>query len=258
MMLALVQAAEQSSAKRGGNVVLFFVVVLGLIVFALRRRRSAGPPLPLPQARLVLEEMEKDGRRDPRTEGHILSFMSWCRTYAVLTAISFAAMVLMSQKAPVNDEDPPPDRGTLGLFLGVAVLEAAGLWAGGRSLAKGEDRGRWISCAALTVVALSGATAVTMRIVHWSEDDVIDFNLLLHGTVTVYALAGATFLLLPRSARLCTPEYRAAVEPVETPRTRSALQLARMKSVFSWIPLIVVAASFALHLYHKKSGSVGP
>jgi hypothetical protein len=184
--------------------------------------------------------------------------MMWCRAYAVLTVISCAALGFMSLKAPVNDEDPPIDRGALGLFLGVAVLEAAGLWAGGRSLAKGEDRGRWISCAALTAVALSGAAAVTMRIVHWSEDDVFDFNLLLHGTLTVYALAGATFLLLPRSARLCTPEYRAAVEPVETPKIRSALQVARMKSVFSWIPLIVIAAAFALHLYHKKSGGGGP
>jgi hypothetical protein len=257
-MLALVQAAEQTSGKRSGGVVLFFVVVLGLMVPALRRRRSAGPPLPLPQARLALEEMENDGRRDPRTEGHILSFMSWCRTYAVLTVISCVAIGFASLKAPENDEDSPPDRGTLGLFLGVAVLEAAGLWAGGRSLAKGEDRGRWISCAALTAVALSGAAAVTMRILHWSEDDVFDFNLLLHGTLTVYALAGATFLLLPRSARLCTPEYRAAVEPVEAPGIRSALQQARMKSVFSWIPLIVMAAALALYLYHKKSGGGGP
>ena len=256
MMAALVQAAESAPKGRSPVGALLFIAVIVVLAY-LRNRRSGGPPLPIPQARLALEEMEKDGRRDPRTEGHILAFMSWCRTYAILTVVSCVAIGVLSMKEPETEDGPVTDPRMLGLFLGIAALEGAGIWIGGRLLAKGEERGRWISCAALTAVALSGASAVTMRVLHWSEDDRVDFNLLLHGTLTLYALAGATFLVLPRSARLCTPEYRAAVEPVETPGIRGALQVARVKSPFQWIPLIVMAAAFALHLYRKYSGGGG-
>jgi hypothetical protein len=252
ILLARIQGREIVPAA-GGNGALWILALLVLLVIHLRSRRN-GPPLPPADARRALEEMEKEGRRDPRAEGHLQACLGWCRTYAVLSLLSCVAILYQAGRRPADPEEAPPDHGTLSMFGGIALLEAAGIWAGLRALRKGEPAGRWISCAALSAVSLSGAAAVTLRVLRWSEDDVFDVHVLMHGAVAVYAVAGAMFLLLPRAARLCTSEYRAMLREPETPAARAALVLARAKSPFAWIPLVALAAAFVLNVINHNRG----
>ena len=251
-VVAAVQAAEDSSSSRGGNVVLFFVVVIGVLFFLIRRRRAAQatPMLSPSEARSALERIEREGVRDLRTEGHVRALLSWCRVYAVLTVIACAAMAYLPQK----NADPgqvPPNLGTLAMFGGIALVEALAIWAGLRMLAQGRPEGRWVSCAAVSAVSLSGAVAVVLRVVQWSEGDTVNGNLVAHAALALYALGGATFLLLPRAGRLFTPEYVAKAGGPETPEIRAAITLARAKSPFAWLPLLLMVGLFILSLVHR-------
>jgi len=252
---ALVQAAGDSSASRGTNVVLFLAVVIGGLIFLMSRRRAAPttPKHPPAAASSALERIERGGTRDLRAEGHVRAFLTWCRVYAVLTVISCAAMAYLPKKNADPDQ-VPPDRGTVAMFGGIALAEALGIWAGLRMLDQGRPAGRWISCAAVSAVSLSGAVAVTLRIVRWSEEDTVDGNLVGHGALALYALAGATFLLLPRAGRLFTPEYRATTGGPVTPELRAATTLARAKSPFSWLPLLFIVALFILQMINRDRG----
>jgi len=248
------EAAGSSSAGRGTNVLLFLALVIGGLIYLSRRRRAVPTTsmLPPPDARSALEQFEREGRRDLRAEGHVRAFLTWCRLYAVLTVLSCAAMAYLPKKNAEPDQ-VPPDRGTLAMFGGIALVEGLGIWAGLRMLEKGRPEGRWISCAAVSAVSLSGAVAVALRILRWSEDDTVNGNLVGHGALALYALAGATFLLLPRAGRLFTPEYRATVGP-ETPELRAATMLARAKSPFSWLPMLFIVALFLLQLISRDRG----
>ncbi len=252
----LVQAGGDYSVSRGKNVVLFLVLLIGGLVFVMIRRRSAPatPTLPMTEARSALERIEQEGKRDLRAEGHLQALLSWCRLYAVLTVVSCAAMVFLPPKKAPDPERPPLARGTLAMFAGIALVEAAGVWTGLRALAKGQPKGRWIACAAVSAISLSGGVAATLRILNWSESDVVDLNIMVHGALTFYALAGATFLLSSRAARVFAPEYRAAIPAVETPGLRAAAVLARAKSPFSWLPLILMVAVFIMQLGQRKEG----
>jgi hypothetical protein len=254
-LTSLVQDAGPSSASRGTNVLLFLALVIGGLIYLMWRRRAAPttPMLPPPAARAALERIEREGTRDLRTEGHVRAFLTWCRAYAVLTVISCAAIAYLPKKNSDPDQ-VPPDRGTLAMFGGIALVEGLGIWAGLRMLDKGRPAGRWISCAAVSAVSLSGAVAVTLRILRWSEDDTVNGNLVGHGALALYALAGATFLLLPRAGRLFTPEYRATTGGPETPELRAATMLARAKSPFSWLPVILIVALFVLQLINRDRG----
>jgi len=248
-LTSLAQDAGSSSAGRGTNGLLFLAVLIAVAIYLKWRRRGAPttPMLPMPEARSALARIEREGTRDLRGEGHVRAFLTWCRLYAVMTVISCAAMAYLPKKNADPDQ-VPPDRGTLAMFGGIALVEGLGIWAGLRMLDQGRPAGRWISCAAVSAVSLSGAVAVMLRILRWSEEDTVNGNLVAHGALALYALAGATFLLLPRAGRLFTPEYRATAVGPETPELRAATMVARAKSPFSWLPLILIVGLFVLQL----------
>jgi hypothetical protein len=254
MLLAWIQGWElYPVAGRSENSGLWILALLLTGVIYFRSRRS-GPMLPPADARRALESMEQEGLRDVRWEGHLQACLSWCRTYAVVTLLAAVAVFYTFHRQPPDPDQETPDPGTLSLFGGIALLEAVGIWAGKRALEKGEPAGRWISSAALTAVSLSGAVAVVLRILHWSEEDCFDVHLMIHGAMAVYALVGATLLILPRTARCCTAEYRKRIGAAETIQARSALVVARARSPLSWLPLIVLAMAFALHIYNRNRG----
>ena len=132
------------------------------------------------------------------------------------------------------------------------MAEALGIWASLHLLNKGRPAGRWIACVTVSGVSLSGAAGVTLRILNWSSNDTVNANLVGHGALALYALAGATFLLLPRAGRLFTPEYRSAAGEPETPDLRAATRLARAKSPFSWVPLLLIVSGFIVQLIQGK------
>jgi hypothetical protein len=245
------QIPDPTSGSKGLGGILglvAFFAVLGILAWR-KRRASAG--VTVEEARRELARLQREGVRDVSTEIHIRTCLSWCTAYAVLSLLAFGVSGFVASKSPDAELRRPIDRSTGRFFAAVMALEVIGLWVAGRGLARGREGSHWLASGLLTSLSLTAAATGILHLSRPAQDAPLT-NVVLHAAVAVYAVAGATFLLLPRSARLCTPAYRDAVGGVESAETRAALNLARVGSPFSWVPVGLLVAAALLSAVLKK------
>ena len=248
----MIPLAEAAGSK-GLTLLLWAAAILFLIWNLARRRRRASLGVTLEEARAELRRLDLEGRRDARTEAHLGAFLSWCIAYAFLITFSFSLTGFLDYPPSTEDRRVPLDRGTARIFALLTAAEGAGLWAAARGIARGDDRARW---AAVGTATLLGLTAIAVGF-FWSGPQAGSIrisNLILHAAAGFYAVIGATFLLLPRCERLCTADYREGAQGVDGPPVQAAINLARTKSPFSWLPMAVMAATVVVHEVWKLKG----
>jgi len=244
MNFLALQAPDISSGD-GGSIAVLIVATTIVFLQVFWRRTRALSGMTLDEARRALATLEQEGRRDVRTEAHVAALLSWSAAYAALLFLSFAAAGFFDTGSPEEEARWAADRGTSRVFAGLLAAEAFGLWSAARGMARGRERVRWSASALLTLVSLTSVGVGLFQAGHWSAGARIS-NLVLHGAVAVYAVAGAVFLLLPRCARLCAPEYREIVRETKGAATDVAVSFARMKSPFSWVPVALLVVMLVL------------
>jgi hypothetical protein len=241
MIPLALQAPDASPGGRGSVAVLVFAAALVFIYVLARRRRALAAGVTFEEAKQRLATLEQEGKRDLRTEAHLAALFSWTTAYAVLMCLSFAATGFLEAKSPEEEERRAPDRVSYRIFAGLLAAEAFALRSSGRGMGRGRERVRWGASALLTLLSL---TAVGAGLLQAGTSRIS--ALPLHAAAAAYALAGATFLLLPRCARICAPEYREIVRETKGSATDAALNLARATSAFSWAPIVVLALTMLL------------
>ncbi|HVE39718.1 MAG TPA: hypothetical protein VNM14_07520 [Planctomycetota bacterium] len=251
MIPIVLQTPEPASSAKGLVAILGLLGLLVVLLFVGRKRRAAAAGVTPEEARRELDRLGREGKRDVWTEAHLGAFFSWCKAYAILVAISFSLIVFGSRK-PQNEESRPAlDRGTSQVFGVLLGAEGIGLWLAARGISRGNDGARWAATGLLTLLSLTAVGAG----IFWSGPQAGTTrlsNLMIHGCVAAYAAAGATFLLLPRCARLCTTEYREGARGIEGPQVQAALNLARTRSPFTWAPIGLMIGLFILQEVVKR------
>jgi hypothetical protein len=245
------QTPEPASAAGGLVVILGLLALLVVLLFVGRQKRKAAAGVTLEEARRELDRLGREGRRDVWTEAHLGAFLPWCMAYAFLVTISFSLAGFVDRKARDGEDRPALERGSSRVFALLLAVEGVGLGLAARGIARGNEAARWAAAGLLTLLALTAVAAG----IFWSGRQVgaTRFtNLIFHACASAYAVAGATFLQLPRCARFCASEYREGARGIEGPQVQAALTLARTKSPFSWAPIVLMIGLFILQELLKK------
>lgn len=246
------QASEPPAPGRG-VIGVFFILAFLIFMFIMARRRARGTAgVTIEEGRRELDRLRREGARDVATEAHLGALFSWCGAYLLLTLFMYVVAGFTEPRVVEDAARRYAERDTSRVFAVLVAIEAAGLWMSVRGMQKGREASRWAASGLLTMLALS---TVAMALFQFDRQvgAARVSNLVLNCCVALYAATGATYLLLPGSARLCSPEYRQALQANDSPAARVALNLARTKSPFSWGPIVVLLGTVLLGELLKRA-----
>jgi hypothetical protein len=253
MLPALLRQSAPPEGELGAGcslvlVLLLFVVLLlvGLIRGKFRSK-TAPPPRPPGQVKAELERALGAGLRDVRGEAHVRAFLNWSRLWALLEFVGFA--LFLTRAVP----DPESPREFVGWTASMTVVSAAlwiGMWVSGNAVRRGSDRARVLYGMLATALGLSLAFTLAFDPRPWASDPRSRF---VHAFMALYSITGASFLYLPRCARLFTPEYREAAAREAAALSPEAQGLALVRSPFSWVPIASFLSSLVVQFALERT-----